>query len=58
VAVVNEGGDTDTNGAIAGAIMGARHGASSIPARWLENIANTEDLAKVAERLFDKAGLS
>jgi ADP-ribosyl-[dinitrogen reductase] hydrolase len=58
VAVANEGGDTDTNGAIAGAIMGARHGASSIPRRWLENIANTEDLTRIAERLFVKAGLS
>jgi hypothetical protein len=38
--------------------MGARHGASSIPRRWLENIANTEDLTRIAERLFVKAGLS
>lgn len=54
VAVVNEGGDTDTNGAIAGAVMGARHGASTIPQRWLDNIADTEDLTKLADRLFDK----
>jgi len=54
VAVVNEGGDTDTNGAIAGAVMGARHGASSIPPRWLDNIADIEDLTKLADRLFDK----
>ena len=54
VAVVNEGGDTDTNGAIAGAVMGARHGASSIPQRWLDNIADTGDLTKLADRLFDK----
>jgi ADP-ribosylglycohydrolase len=30
------GGDTDTIGAMAGAIVGAREGASSIPARWLD----------------------
>jgi ADP-ribosyl-[dinitrogen reductase] hydrolase len=54
IAVVNEGGDTDTNGAIAGAVAGARHGASSIPSRWLDNIAGTEDLTKLADRLFDK----
>jgi len=53
-AVVNEGGDTDTNGAVAGAVMGARHGASSIPQRWLDNIADTEDLTELADRLFDK----
>jgi ADP-ribosyl-[dinitrogen reductase] hydrolase len=58
VEVVNEGGDTDTNGAIAGAIMGAQRGASSIPRRWLENIADTEELTMLADRLFDKAGLS
>ena len=55
VAVVNEGGDTDTNGAIAGAVMGARHGASNIPQRWLDNIADTEKLTKLADQLFDKA---
>ncbi|MGH2945793.1 MAG: ADP-ribosylglycohydrolase family protein [Solirubrobacteraceae bacterium] len=30
------GGDTDTVGAMAGAIAGARFGAAAIPARWLE----------------------
>ena len=28
------GGDTDTVAAIAGALLGARHGASAVPARW------------------------
>ena len=55
VAVVNEGGDTDTNGAVAGAVMGARYGASSIPKRWLINIADTEKLTELADRLFEKA---
>ena len=53
VAVVNEGGDTDTNGAIAGAVMGARYGASSIPSRWLDNIADTQHLTELANRLFE-----
>ncbi|HLM94434.1 MAG TPA: ADP-ribosylglycohydrolase family protein [Gaiellaceae bacterium] len=30
------GGDTDTIGAMAGAIAGARHGLGAIPTRWLE----------------------
>jgi ADP-ribosyl-[dinitrogen reductase] hydrolase len=34
VDVVNRGGDTDTNGAIAGALLGAFHGESAIPHRW------------------------
>jgi ADP-ribosylglycohydrolase len=30
------GGDTDTLGAMAGALAGAAHGSTSIPARWLD----------------------
>jgi ADP-ribosylglycohydrolase len=29
------GGDTDTNAAIAGALLGAAHGRSAIPPRWI-----------------------
>lgn len=32
--VVNRGGDADTNGAITGALLGAFHGAASIPEAW------------------------
>jgi ADP-ribosylglycohydrolase len=32
--VVNRGGDADTNGAIAGALLGALHGESEIPEAW------------------------
>jgi ADP-ribosylglycohydrolase len=34
VDTVMAGGDTDTNAAIAGALLGAVHGRSAIPARW------------------------
>jgi ADP-ribosylglycohydrolase len=34
VATVMAGGDTDTNGCIAGALLGAVHGEQGIPARW------------------------
>ena len=51
-AVVNEGGDTDTNGAVAGAVLGARYGASAIPLRWTTYIAQKERLADLAERLL------
>jgi ADP-ribosyl-[dinitrogen reductase] hydrolase len=53
VGVVNQGGDTDTNGALAGAVMGARHGASSIPQRWINNVADTNRLTSLADRLFE-----
>jgi ADP-ribosylglycohydrolase len=36
VDAVNRGGDADTNGAITGALLGAFHGESAIPARWRE----------------------
>jgi ADP-ribosyl-[dinitrogen reductase] hydrolase len=35
VAVVNQGGDADTTGAIAGALAGAYYGPGELPARWL-----------------------
>jgi hypothetical protein len=34
VATVRRGGDTDTNAAIAGALLGAVHGRGGIPAQW------------------------
>lgn len=40
LAVVNEGGDADTNGAIASAILGAKYGYNSIPRYYIENLQN------------------
>eukprot|EP01087_Luapelamoeba_hula_P012059 TRINITY_DN3350_c5_g1_i1.p1 TRINITY_DN3350_c5_g1~~TRINITY_DN3350_c5_g1_i1.p1 ORF type:complete len:369 (+),score=60.76 TRINITY_DN3350_c5_g1_i1:277-1383(+) len=37
---VNTGGDTDSIGAIAGALAGALHGVDWIPARWLRDLEN------------------
>ena len=39
VAVVSAGGDTDTNGAVAGAVLGARFGCRAIPPRWRDAVA-------------------
>jgi len=38
VETVRLGGDTDTNAAIVGALLGARDGVSAIPAQWVEAI--------------------
>lgn len=38
VAIVGLGGDTDTNAAIAGAFLGAMHGADAIPQRWRDPV--------------------
>ncbi len=40
VDTVMRGGDTDTNAAIAGALLGAVWGLNSIPDRWVERILN------------------
>jgi len=40
IRAVGFGGDTDTVGAMAGALVGGLHGASWIPARWYDNIEN------------------
>lgn len=37
---VMQGGDTDTNAAIAGALLGALHGEDSLPGHWREAILN------------------
>ncbi len=42
--VVRLGGDADTNGAVAGALLGARFGAASIPAEWVNTLRGKEDL--------------
>ena len=40
IETVNEGGDTDTNGAICGALVGAVYGIESIPDRWRNAVLN------------------
>ena len=38
VDTVNRGGDTDTNAAVCGALLGALHGVRAIPERWLTTV--------------------
>ena len=63
VEIVNRGGDCDTVGAVAGALAGARYGATAMPTRWLETLlvrervtALADGLAALADRLADRAG--
>jgi ADP-ribosyl-[dinitrogen reductase] hydrolase len=51
VFAVNLGGDADTNGAVAGALAGARFGAGAIPARWIEPLLQHERIGGLANRL-------
>ena len=50
VTAVNRGGDTDTIGAIAGAVAGARFGASQLPDRWLSAVKETEEIEGVTDQ--------
>ncbi len=45
VATVRRGGDTDTNAAIAGALLGAVHGRASLPAQWRSMVLSCRPLA-------------
>jgi poly(ADP-ribose) glycohydrolase ARH3 len=55
IRAVGFGGDTDTIGAMAGALVGALHGRTWIPARWHDNIENgshgRDEIVAVARRL-------
>src|SRR2546430_4799456 len=53
VFLVEAGGDTDTNAAVAGALLGARDGETGIPPRWLDQLgrASTRGVSELAERL-------
>ena len=50
---VNLGHDADTTGAVAGQIAGARYGAGSIPADWLDALAQRRRIDGIAERLLE-----
>lgn len=51
LAVVNEGGDADTNGAVAGALLGAKYGIEALPKRWLDRIRGRAEIEALAEEL-------
>ncbi len=48
---VNHSGDSDSTGAITGKILGALHGAETIPNYWLERLELKEAIAEIAKDL-------
>lgn len=65
IATVNQGGDADTNGALAGMLAGAKYGAQQIPERWLNELderivtqirQQTSDLVWLAELMQEPLG--
>jgi ADP-ribosyl-[dinitrogen reductase] hydrolase len=52
IAIVQAGGDTDTNAAVAGALLGARYGDVALPPRWLDQLVGAQGIGELAERLL------
>jgi ADP-ribosyl-[dinitrogen reductase] hydrolase len=52
-AVVALGGDTDTNAAVSGALLGALHGLDGLPRAWLERLADRREIEREALELVD-----
>ncbi|HYL22203.1 MAG TPA: ADP-ribosylglycohydrolase family protein [Gemmatimonadales bacterium] len=55
VFLAEAGGDTDTNAAVAGALLGARDGETGIPPRWLDQLGSARGVAGLAEKLVHAA---
>ncbi len=53
-AALNCGGDTDTVGAIVGALMGARHGHGNIPQEWLDGVCDGPRSVRLLLRVADR----
>ena len=49
--VVGLGGDTDTNAAVSGALLGALHGRDAIPVGWLDRLAERDAIEREAAEL-------
>ena len=52
VDVVRIGNDTDTNGAIAGGLLGARDGVDAIPLRWRQKLQFAHEFEEVVEYML------
>ena len=53
--VVALGGDTDTNAAVTGALLGALHGERALPPAWLAPLQDRDEIGREAERLAQVA---
>ncbi|MBN1946351.1 MAG: ADP-ribosylglycohydrolase family protein [Bradymonadales bacterium] len=51
LAAVNAGGDTDSNGAMVGSVLGAAYGARRLPKRYIEKVEEGEMIREVGEHL-------
>lgn len=54
--VISAGGDTDSNGSIVGALLGAYHGTSIFPQYLVDGLVQKDEILDVANRFADKFG--
>ena len=52
--VINAGGDTDSNGSMLGALLGALHGTSIFPQHLIDGLVEREKVLEVAQRFAEK----
>jgi ADP-ribosyl-[dinitrogen reductase] hydrolase len=52
ISVVAQGGDTDTNACVAGALLGAKFGKNQVPDRWLSKVKAAPELGSLASSLY------
>ncbi|MEY3867771.1 MAG: hypothetical protein RLZZ338_1662 [Cyanobacteriota bacterium] len=51
--IIHEGGDADTNAAVAGGLLGAKFGFDHIPQKWVEGLLYQEELASKTEAFIN-----
>lgn len=57
LAVVNAGGDADTNAAVACAILGAKYGYSAIPQEYIDGLLHKNELDIIVDGISNYLGL-
>ncbi len=50
--IIHEGGDADTNGAVAGALLGAKYGLTNIPSEWVSGLYVKQELDSKIDALL------
>jgi ADP-ribosylglycohydrolase len=50
--IILAGGDTDTNGAVAGGILGMYHGLQKLPLEWINSMPYSEWLESLVDKLL------